>query len=277
MDRGRRFTRFFGSVNHEKLLTLVAQRIADSRVLRLIRAMLKAGSYGKGRLFPSERGTPQGGVVSPLLSNVLLTPFDQEMRRKGYQLTRFADDWVVTCTSAAEARGDRRGPPDSERIGRATSSAENAGGSRSARVRISGVPDPARAATSVASGQDRNWCPVGWPVRVPAREIDPALQGSGTSAYQAMRASEDQGSDRAVEPCFAGLGSLLQACPRPNALQQTRPLDRAAHLVASVQVLAQLWLETAAGAQALRRVWVGAVSQTDSFYCIPATGAFVKA
>jgi len=95
---------FFGSVDHEKLLTLVAQRIADGRVLRLIRAMLKAGSYGKGRLFPSERGTPQGSVVSPLLSNILLTPFDQEMRRKGYQLTRFADDWVVTCASAAEAR-----------------------------------------------------------------------------------------------------------------------------------------------------------------------------
>src|SRR5205809_2321627 len=56
---------FFGSVDHEKLLTLVAQRIADGRVLRLIRAMLKAGSYGKGRLFPSERGTPQGGVMTP--------------------------------------------------------------------------------------------------------------------------------------------------------------------------------------------------------------------
>jgi len=95
---------FFGSVDQAKLLTLVAQRIADGRVLRLIEAMLKAGSYGKGRLFPTERGTPQGGVVSPLLSNVLLTPFDQEMRRKGYQLTRYADDWVVTCESATEAR-----------------------------------------------------------------------------------------------------------------------------------------------------------------------------
>jgi len=95
---------FFGSVDHEKLLTLVAQRVADGRVLRLIRAMLKAGSYGKGQLFPSERGTPQGGVVSPLLSNILLTPFDREMRHKGYQLTRFADDWVVTCKSATEAR-----------------------------------------------------------------------------------------------------------------------------------------------------------------------------
>src|SRR5262252_6113157 len=95
---------FFGSVDQEKLLTLVVQRVADGRVLRLIRAMLKAGSYGKGRLFPTERGTPQGGVVSPLLSNILLTPFDREMRRKGYQLTRYADDWVITCKSAGEAR-----------------------------------------------------------------------------------------------------------------------------------------------------------------------------
>jgi group II intron reverse transcriptase/maturase len=95
---------FFGSVEHEKLLALVAQRVADGRVLRLIEAMLTAGSYGQGRLFPTERGTPQGGVVSPVLSNILLTPFDWEMRHRGYQLTRFADDWVITCTSAAEAR-----------------------------------------------------------------------------------------------------------------------------------------------------------------------------
>ena len=95
---------FFGSVDHEKLLTLVAQRVADGRALRLIKATLKAGSYGKGQLFPSERGTPQGGVVSPTLSNILLTPFDREMRLRGYQLTRYADDWVITCKSAAEAR-----------------------------------------------------------------------------------------------------------------------------------------------------------------------------
>jgi len=61
---------FFGSVDHEKLLTLVAQRVADGRVLRLIRAMLKAGSYGKGQLFPTERGTPQGGVMTPLTQKV---------------------------------------------------------------------------------------------------------------------------------------------------------------------------------------------------------------
>jgi RNA-directed DNA polymerase len=95
---------FFGSVDHEKLLPLVAQQVADGRVLRLIKTMLKAGSCGQGQFFPSERGTPQGGVASPLLSNILLTPFDREMRLRGYQLTRFADDWVIACKSAAEAR-----------------------------------------------------------------------------------------------------------------------------------------------------------------------------
>jgi RNA-directed DNA polymerase len=64
---------FFGSVDHEKLLTLVAQRVTERRVLRLIKAMLKAGSYGKGQLYPSERGTPQGGVVTPLTQKVILT------------------------------------------------------------------------------------------------------------------------------------------------------------------------------------------------------------
>ena len=94
---------FFGSVDHGKLMTLMNQRISDSRVLRLIEKMLTAGCAASGRLLPTEQGTPQGGVVSPLLSNVLLTPFDREMRRKGYRLTRYADDWVVTCKTKAEA------------------------------------------------------------------------------------------------------------------------------------------------------------------------------
>lgn len=94
---------YFGAIDHEKLMTLVAQRVADGRVLTLIEQMLTAGYLERGRLFPTSQGTPQGGVVSPLLSNILLTPFDQEMRRRGYQLTRYADDWVVTCRSRREA------------------------------------------------------------------------------------------------------------------------------------------------------------------------------
>jgi RNA-directed DNA polymerase len=95
---------FFGSVDQEKLMTLVTQRIADGRILGLIESMLKAGCKSGGEWHPTERGTPQGGVISPILSNILLTPFDREMRRRGFQLTRYADDWVVTCRSQADAK-----------------------------------------------------------------------------------------------------------------------------------------------------------------------------
>jgi group II intron reverse transcriptase/maturase len=95
---------FFGAVEHEKLLTLVGQRVSDGRVLNLIEQMLKAGCIAEGKRLTTEQGTPQGGVVSPILSNILLTPFDKEMRRRGYRLTRYADDWVVTCRTREEAQ-----------------------------------------------------------------------------------------------------------------------------------------------------------------------------
>lgn len=95
---------YFGSVDHEKLMVLLSQRIADSRVLELIKQILKAGIYQQGKRLPTEEGTPQGAVISPLLSNILLTPFDCEMRRKGYKLSRWADDWVITCKSRKEAQ-----------------------------------------------------------------------------------------------------------------------------------------------------------------------------
>ena len=94
---------YFGSVDHEKLMDLLGKQIADGRVLKLIQQTLTAGYEAKGLQYATPRGTPQGGVISPLLSNILLTPFDKEMRRRGYQLTRWADDWVVTCRTRAEA------------------------------------------------------------------------------------------------------------------------------------------------------------------------------
>ena len=91
-------------MDHEKLLVLVNQRVSDGRVLGLLRQMLRAGVVVDGRKLPTEQGTPQGSSVSPLLSNILLTPFDWEMRRRGYRLTRYADDWLLTCRSRGEAR-----------------------------------------------------------------------------------------------------------------------------------------------------------------------------
>ena len=86
---------YFDNVKHHILLEKVARRVEDGEVLHLLKMMLTV---------TGKQGVPQGGVISPLLSNVLLTPFDWEMRRRGYLLTRYADDWVITCASAAEAR-----------------------------------------------------------------------------------------------------------------------------------------------------------------------------
>jgi group II intron reverse transcriptase/maturase len=95
---------FFGSAEHDKLMELLNQRVSDGRVLRLIESILTAGYSEDKEIHQSKKGVPQGGVISPLISNLLLTPFDREMRRKGYRLTRFADDWLVTCQSRAQAQ-----------------------------------------------------------------------------------------------------------------------------------------------------------------------------
>jgi RNA-directed DNA polymerase len=95
---------FFGSADHEKLLVLLNQQVADGRVLALLESIMKVGYLEDGKIYQTPKGVPQGGVISPLISNVLLTPFDREMRRKGYRLTRYADDWLVTCSSRAEAQ-----------------------------------------------------------------------------------------------------------------------------------------------------------------------------
>lgn len=94
---------YFGTVNHKLLIDLIARKISDGRILKLIKDMLEAGYMEKGQKYPTHKGTPQGSVISPLLSNVYLTPFDNVITREGYKLTRFADDWIVVCKTRKEA------------------------------------------------------------------------------------------------------------------------------------------------------------------------------
>jgi RNA-directed DNA polymerase len=94
---------FFGSLSHERLIDLVADRVADGKVLSLIRSMLTAGALVDGVFESAVAGTPQGGVASPLLSNIYLTVFDERMEQAGFALTRYCDDWVIVCRSRSEA------------------------------------------------------------------------------------------------------------------------------------------------------------------------------
>src|SRR5437763_1354850 len=84
--------KFFDRVNHDILMGLVAKRVTDKRVLKLIRSCLTAGVLAEGLVSPTEEGTPQGGPLSPLLSNLMLDVLDKELEERGHRFGRYADD-----------------------------------------------------------------------------------------------------------------------------------------------------------------------------------------
>jgi len=256
---------FFGSVDHEKLLTLVGRQVAEGRVLRLIKAMLKAGSYGQGQLFPSERGTPQGGIVSPLLSNILLTPFDREMRRKGYQLTRYADDWVLTCKSVAEARAA---------LAAATRILEQLGVQLNPqKTRIVHVQQGfdflgyrivrASGKRKLPGSMIRRWSPTGlivYPTRKSIRRFRDRVRTLTRRSAPRKTAELIQ----ELNPTLRGWGEYYKR-PHPTALSPTRRLDSATHLVASFPPVADSGLEAVVPSQAVRRVWPGQPDLANTF------------
>ena len=90
---------FFDGVNHDKLMSRLAQRVSDKRMLRLIRSFLKAGVMEDGLVGPTEAGTPQGGPLSPLLSNIVLDELDRELERRGHRFCRYGDDCNIYVRS----------------------------------------------------------------------------------------------------------------------------------------------------------------------------------
>ncbi len=91
--------KFFDRVNHDMLMARVARRMADKRLLKLIRAFLNAGAMENGLESPRVEGTPQGGPLSPLLSNLLLDDLDKELEKRGHRFVRYADDCNIYVRS----------------------------------------------------------------------------------------------------------------------------------------------------------------------------------
>ena len=94
---------YFDTIPKDRLLTLVAGKVSDRRILALIGAFLEQQVLDGGQQWTPEQGTPQGAVISPLLSNIYLDPLDHLMARSGFEMVRYADDFVVLCRTPEEA------------------------------------------------------------------------------------------------------------------------------------------------------------------------------
>jgi len=95
--------KYFDTVNHDKLMALVARKVKDKRVLKLIREYLKAGVMINGVVIETEEGCPQGGPLSPLLSNIMLDELDKELEKRGHKFCRYADDCNIYVRSRKAA------------------------------------------------------------------------------------------------------------------------------------------------------------------------------
>jgi len=94
---------YFDTIPHDRLMTLIKQKVSDGRVLNLIEAFLKQGVLDDLQEWTPEMGSPQGAVVSPLLSNIYLNPLDHKMAQEGFEMVRYADDFVILCRSPEDA------------------------------------------------------------------------------------------------------------------------------------------------------------------------------
>ena len=105
IEQGYRWTvdidleKFFDRVDHDKLMALVARKVKDQRVLKLIRQCLESGIMLNGVKVKSEEGTPQGGPLSPLLANIMLDELDKELEQRGHKFCRYADDCNIYVRS----------------------------------------------------------------------------------------------------------------------------------------------------------------------------------
>jgi RNA-directed DNA polymerase len=95
---------FFDNIPHNVIMTMIGAEIADGNVLSIIEAFLGSGVSEDGKVIPTTRGVPQGGVISPLIGNIVLNYLDWKLEQSGYAFVRYADDFVILCNTASQAK-----------------------------------------------------------------------------------------------------------------------------------------------------------------------------
>ena len=247
-------------IDQAKLIELIAEEISDGRVLHLVRAIRRAGVMEEGSWRPTLTGVPQGGVASPLWSNIFLTPFDRRMAAEGFRLTRWADDCVVRGQTREAAQ---RALASAERILR-----EELGVELHPLPGVQGEAGPRASAAGLQAPQPGQ---PAEPVCHPPGEVGEAVPGADSSPHETEGPFEAPGSARADHPGESGVGALLPQGGCATALPSARSVDRAPALFVSGQTLAESEVAPVSHSPADRGIWPGATDASDPRSCSPRT------
>ena len=198
---------FFDNLNHARLLREVAKVIDDPEVIGLVRRWLRAGVLTETGLQARRAGTPQGGVISPLLANVYLHRLDTEVRAAGVRLIRYADDLVILADRRWKAEAaDRLVRAILADIGLEVAEAKSGIVHVARRVRVLGLPVPPEVPSTSPSGAGR-------------------LQGPGADPHPAQAVCLPGSHDRRAQPHHLRLGQLLRRGRRGGAVRRSRQVD----------------------------------------------------
>ncbi len=197
--------KFFDRVNHDKLMARVARRVGDKRLLKLMRAYLSAGVMEDGLVSPTDEGTPQGGPLSPLLSNIVLDDLDRELERRGHRFVRYADDCNIYVQSP------RAGERVMEGITRFIE--------RKLKLKVN------RAKSAVARPGERKFLGFSFTAgRDPKRRIAPkALERFKTRVRELTRRSRGVSLQRMVDDLrryLTGWKAYFGLCQTPSVMQE---------------------------------------------------------
>ena len=204
--------KFFDRVNHDILMARVARKVKDKRGLKLIRRYLSAGLMEGGVANARTEGTPQGGPLSPLLSNILLTDLDRELERRGHRFCRYADDCNIYVGS--QAAGERVMAAITEFLQKKLKlkvNAEEERGGTAVAAEVSGLQHDVAPATEA---EDRGAEP-------------PAFGGESPQGVTGRPWAQSETSDRNPEPAAAGMGGVLPTHRSARCAGRARWLDQA--------------------------------------------------